>query len=67
WRLAGKPPTEFYNNFLDMPQDEISKTAVSWAVINGITDKNEYFNGEMGITRRQFVVVLKRFYDSIGK
>ncbi|MBQ3470752.1 fibronectin type III domain-containing protein, partial [Candidatus Saccharibacteria bacterium] len=46
WRLAGKPPTEFYNNFLDMPQDEISKTAVSWAVINGITDKNEYFNGE---------------------
>ncbi|MBO4812529.1 fibronectin type III domain-containing protein, partial [Candidatus Saccharibacteria bacterium] len=42
-----------YTGFLDMPGDEISKKAVSWAVYNKITDSNQYFNGEQALTRRQ--------------
>ena len=52
---------EPYEDFKDMPQDQTSKTAVSWAVNNGITDKNEYFNGETALTRRQAMVLLWRF------
>ena len=63
WRLAGKPEVEIYTGFSDMPSDEISKKAISWAVLNGITDKNELFNGELPLTRRQAVVLLERFYS----
>ena len=56
--------TEIYTGFSDMPKDEISRQAVSWAVYNGITDKNSSFNGEMSLTRRQAMVLLKRFYDN---
>ena len=62
WRLAGKPEVELYEGFSDMPSDEISKKAVSWAVLNGITDKNDVFNGEKALTRRQAMVILRRFY-----
>ena len=50
-----------YKKFKDMPKDEISKKAVSWAVNNGITDKNDYFNGEQPLTRRQAMVILWRY------
>ena len=53
---------KIYSGFLDMPNDEISKKAVSWAVNNDITDKNQYFNGEEALTRRQAMVLLLRFY-----
>ena len=56
--------TETYDGFLDMPTDDVSKKAVSWAVYNGITDKNKYFNGETALTRRQAMVLLWRFYSS---
>ena len=56
---------EPYAGFSDMPTDEISKTAVSWAALNGITDKNERFNGEVALTRRQAMVLLWRFYKDI--
>ena len=61
----GQPETELYTGFSDMPTDEISKTAVSWAALNGITDKNERFNGEVALTRRQAMVLLWRFYKDI--
>ena len=67
WRLAGKPNAKNYNGFSDMPKDETSKKAVSWAVQNGITDKNQYFNGETALTRRQAMVLLKRFYSYLTK
>ena len=56
-----------YGDFLDMPSDEISKKAISWAVYNGITDKNQYFNGEDALTRRQMIVLLERFLQSVCK
>ena len=54
---------ENYTGFVDMPNDEISKRAVSWAVYSGITDKNEYFNGESALTRRQAMVILWRIRE----
>ena len=67
WRLAGKPNAKNYKGFSDMPNDEVSKKAVSWAVQNEITDKNQYFNGEAALTRRQAMVLLKRFYSYLTK
>ena len=68
WRISGQPESEIYKKFKDMPKDEISKKAVSWAVNNGITDKNEYFNGEQPVTRRQAMVLLWRYIKlSFGK
>ena len=63
WRISGKPDVELYTGFNDMPSDEISKTAVSWAVNNGITDKNQFFNGEDALTRRQAMVLLWRLWS----
>ena len=63
WRIVGKPESEEYKGFNDMPSDEISKKAVSWAVNNGITDKNPEFNGEISLTRRQAMVLLMRVYN----
>ena len=63
WRLVGQPEVELYDGFIDMPADDVSKKAVSWAVYNGVTDKNRYFNGESPLTRRQAMVLLWRFYD----
>jgi hypothetical protein len=63
WRLAGQPEVELYEDFTDMPTDEISKKAVSWAVHNGITDKNTSFNGEQALSRRQAMVLLWRIYS----
>ena len=60
-----EPDVEKYNGFSDMPSDEVSKKAVSWAVNNGITDKNRTFDGESALTRRQAMVILKRFYKTI--
>ena len=57
-------PEELYEDFIDMPTDEISKKAVSWAVYNGITDKNTNFNGEQALSRRQAMVLLWRFYSA---
>ena len=54
---------EIYTGFADMPTDEISKTAVSWAAYNGVTDKNQYFNGDKALNRRQAMVLLWRFYN----
>ena len=68
WRMSGKPAVVFYDGFIDMPQDEVSKTAVSWAVLNGITDitdENEYFNGDDPLTRRQAMVLLWRMYYNL--
>ena len=65
WRLAGKPQVNIYDGFQDMPADEISKKAVSWAVYNGITDKNTYFNGESALTRRQAMVLLWRMWKTL--
>ena len=65
WRMSGKPAVVFYDGFIDMPQDEVSKTAVSWAVLNGITDENEYFNGDDPLTRRQAMVLLWRMYCNL--
>ena len=65
WRVAGKPDVNTYNGFSDMPSDEISKKAVSWAVYNGITDRNQYFNGEGALTRRQAMALLWRFCGKI--
>ena len=62
WRIAGKPEVEEYTDFSDMPEDEISKNAISWAVYNGIVDKNAVFNGEKPLTRRQAMVILYRFF-----
>ncbi len=59
--------SEVYTGFSDMPTDEISKQAVSWAVYNGITDKNSQFNGETSLTRRQAMVLLQRFYSMFAK
>ncbi|MCR5832370.1 MAG: fibronectin type III domain-containing protein [Candidatus Saccharibacteria bacterium] len=61
WRISGQPTASEYKNFKDMPKDDISKKAVSWAVNNGITDKNDYFNGEQPLTRRQAMVILWRY------
>ena len=65
--MAGMPAADVYSGFLDMPSDETSKTAVSWAVHNGITDKNSYFSGEQALTRRQAMVLLWRMYTNIVK
>ena len=58
--------TNEYNGFKDMPKDDISKNAVSWAVNNNITDKNDYFNGEQALSRRQAMVLLWRYTKLIS-
>ena len=66
WRVVGRPNVDTYTGFYDMPSDEISRKAVSWAVYNEITDKNQYFNGDEALTRRQAMVLLKRFYSGLA-